>query len=115
MDASSAACRDCVYCNSPLREKRKAMLSTPCGKCGHAQRWHSGDFVAPKRWNKPKAPAAAAPQAQVVMQVPAARQMRGWFEDPFGRFQWRWHDGDRWTDFTANEIAYQVDPIPAPR
>ena len=35
----------------------------------------------------------------------------GWFPDPYGRYQQRYHDGTRWTDQVANGTEQLVDPM----
>lgn len=35
----------------------------------------------------------------------------GWFPDPYGRYQQRYHDGTKWTDQVANGTDQLVDPM----
>jgi len=49
------------------------------------------------------APPAAAPTA-------AAPGGPGWGADPFGRHQWRYWDGTRWTDQVADGSTQGTDP-----
>jgi hypothetical protein len=49
------------------------------------------------------APPAAAPTA-------AAPGGPGWGADPFGRHQWRYWDGNRWTDQVADGSTQSTDP-----
>lgn len=34
-----------------------------------------------------------------------------WRSDPYGRFQLRWWDGERWTEHVATGGRQQVDPL----
>ena len=36
---------------------------------------------------------------------------QGWYPDPYGRFDHRWFDGERWTGDVANDGVRRVDPI----
>lgn len=38
-------------------------------------------------------------------------QTPGWFPDPFGRFQHRYHDGEAWSANVANDAVQQTDPM----
>jgi hypothetical protein len=40
-------------------------------------------------------------------------QTPGWFPDPYGRFQQRYHDGQRWTEHVADDGVQQTDPMGA--
>ena len=37
-----------------------------------------------------------------------------WYPDPYGRYQFRWFDGARWTDNVSSNGQQGVDPIQAP-
>jgi hypothetical protein len=37
----------------------------------------------------------------------------GWHPDPFGRYQRRFHDGERWTEHVATDAHQMVDPLGA--
>jgi hypothetical protein len=37
-----------------------------------------------------------------------------WQRDPFGRFEYRWWDGLRWTEHVTTADALDTDPIPPP-
>lgn len=41
---------------------------------------------------------APAPTPQPV---PSASAAPGWYQDPQGQAQWRWYDGERWTEHTG--------------
>jgi hypothetical protein len=53
------------------------------------------------------APAAVAPPPAAPTAPPAAA---GWAADPFGRHQWRYWDGTRWTDQVADGSTQSSDP-----
>ncbi|MEO5724390.1 MAG: DUF2510 domain-containing protein [Ilumatobacteraceae bacterium] len=38
-------------------------------------------------------------------------QSSGWFPDPYGRFQQRYHDGSAWTAHVANDGKPLTDPM----
>lgn len=38
----------------------------------------------------------------------------GWWPDPLGRHEMRYHDGERWTEHVSDQGTVSVDPIPAP-
>lgn len=38
-------------------------------------------------------------------------EQAGWHADPYGRFQYRYHDGTAWTADVASQGAQQVDPL----
>ncbi len=40
-------------------------------------------------------------------------QQPGWFPDPYGRFQRRYHDGVEWTEHVADDGVEQQDPMRA--
>ncbi|MGB8858694.1 MAG: DUF2510 domain-containing protein [Ilumatobacteraceae bacterium] len=42
-----------------------------------------------------------------------AQQAAGWYHDPYGRFQKRYWDGDRWTEHVVTGGVQQVDPMGA--
>jgi uncharacterized protein DUF2510 len=50
---------------------------------------------------------AAAPAAPAVAPAPGTP---GWAADPFGRHQWRYWDGTRWTDQVADGSTQSTDP-----
>lgn len=37
-----------------------------------------------------------------------------WHQDPFGRHEWRWHDGEQWTEHVTTAGVAAVDPPIAP-
>jgi Protein of unknown function (DUF2510) len=55
----------------------------------------------------PPAPAPAAPQQPAAAAAPGSA---GWAADPFGRHQWRYWDGNRWTDQVADGSTQSTDP-----
>lgn len=54
------------------------------------------------------APAAAAPPPVAAPAAPPVAA--GWAADPFGRHQWRYWDGTRWTDQVADGSTQSTDP-----
>lgn len=40
-------------------------------------------------------------------------QQAGWYNDPYGRFQQRYHDGSAWTEHVATGGEQQIDPLGA--
>jgi Protein of unknown function (DUF2510) len=63
-----------------------------------------GLFPAPVR--PAPAPAMAPPTAPPA----AAPGSPGWAADPYGRHQWRYWDGSRWTDQVADGSTQSTDP-----
>jgi hypothetical protein len=63
-----------------------------------------GLFPAPVR--PAPAPAMAPPTAPPA----AAPGSPGWAADPYGRHQWRYWDGSRWTDQVADGSTQSIDP-----
>jgi Protein of unknown function (DUF2510) len=59
--------------------------------------------AAPAPAGAPAAP-ATAPAATPAPSAP------GWAADPFGRHQWRYWDGSRWTDHVADGSTQSTDP-----
>ena len=58
---------------------------------------------------------AAAPTATTTTPVASAPPTAppvapGWAADPYGRHQWRYWDGDRWTDQVADGSTQSTDP-----
>lgn len=43
--------------------------------------------------------------------VAASRQQQGWYPDPYGRSDVRWHDGERWTPSVMRQGRREHDPI----
>jgi len=43
--------------------------------------------------------------------VAAARQQQGWYPDPYGRSDVRWHDGERWTASVMRGGRREADPV----
>jgi hypothetical protein len=57
--------------------------------------------------------AASANPAASANQAPSASTGTGWYPDPFGRFQVRYRDGERWTSHVATGgRIYEDDPSP---
>jgi Protein of unknown function (DUF2510) len=67
--------------------------------------------VRPVAAPPPPAPAPAAP-APSAPTAPAGTGpgSPGWAADPFGRHQWRYWDGTRWTDQVADGSTQRTDP-----
>jgi Protein of unknown function (DUF2510) len=67
--------------------------------------------VRPVAAPPPPAPAPAAP-APSAPTAPAGTGpgSPGWAADPFGRHQWRYWDGTRWTDQVADGSTQSTDP-----
>jgi hypothetical protein len=70
----------------------------------------------------PPAPAPLASQAVAPAPAPVADQPApapptvaepGWYPDPAGRFEHRWHDGRQWTANVAREGRQFADPLAA--
>jgi Protein of unknown function (DUF2510) len=53
---------------------------------------------------------APAPAAAPTMTPAAAPGSPGWASDPYGRHQWRYWDGTRWTDQVADGSTQSTDP-----
>lgn len=43
--------------------------------------------------------------------VAASRQQQGWYPDPYGRSDARWHDGERWTASVMRGGRRECDPV----
>jgi hypothetical protein len=43
--------------------------------------------------------------------VAASRQQQGWYPDPYGRSEVRWHDGERWTPSVMRGGRREHDPV----
>ncbi|SDH70172.1 DUF2510 domain-containing protein [Agrococcus jejuensis] len=43
--------------------------------------------------------------------VAASRQQQGWYPDPYGRSEVRWHDGERWTASVMRGGRREHDPV----
>jgi hypothetical protein len=56
------------------------------------------------------APGRAAPAPAVAAPAVAGPGTPGWAGDPFGRHQWRYWDGTRWTDQVADGSTQSSDP-----
>ena len=56
------------------------------------------------------APAAAPAPPPPVAAPAAAPGAPGWAADPYGRHQWRYWDGNRWTDQVADGSTQSTDP-----
>jgi uncharacterized protein DUF2510 len=58
------------------------------------------------------APTAATPTATAPTAPAAAGPgSAGWAADPYGRHQWRYWDGTRWTDQVADGSTQRTDPV----
>lgn len=55
------------------------------------------------------APAATGP---APVPAPTAGPAAGWYPDPSGRFEHRWHDGQRWTANVVTQSQQYHDPVP---
>ncbi|HEY4398388.1 MAG TPA: DUF2510 domain-containing protein [Acidimicrobiia bacterium] len=91
-------------------------------KIGNIMQWLGGAGVAgavallafgsqsvlPVRVRPMPAPAPAPPPP--VAAPAAAPGAPGWAADPYGRHQWRYWDGNRWTDQVADGSAQSTDP-----
>ena len=55
-------------------------------------------------------PAAAQPQQQPAQPEPGS--VPNWYPDPTGRFEYRWHDGNGWTQHVSVSGNASVDPEP---
>jgi len=64
--------------------------------------------VLPVRARPAPAPAPAPPPP--VAAPAAAPGAPGWAADPYGRHQWRYWDGNRWTDQVADGSTQSTDP-----
>src|SRR5437899_298011 len=62
--------------------------------------------VVPARARPAPAPAPPPPVAAPA----AAPGAPGWAADPYGRHQWRYWDGNRWTDQVADGSTQSTDP-----
>jgi Protein of unknown function (DUF2510) len=58
----------------------------------------------------PARPAPAPAPPPPVAAPTAAPGAAGWAADPYGRHQWRYWDGNRWTDQVANGSTQSTDP-----
>lgn len=58
----------------------------------------------------PARPAPAPAPPPPVAAPAAAPGAPGWAADPYGRHQWRYWDGDRWTDQVADGSTQSTDP-----
>ena len=58
----------------------------------------------------PHGPLAAPPAPAPV--APAPVTAAGWYPDPAGRFEHRWHDGQNWTANVATQGQQYQDPVP---
>jgi hypothetical protein len=65
-----------------------------------------GQSLLPARAQPRPAPAASPPTAPPAT-VPGSP---GWAADPYGRHQWRYWDGSRWTDQVADGSTQSTDP-----
>lgn len=65
-----------------------------------------GVVPAPARPTPAPAPAPPPPVASPA----AAPGAPGWASDPYGRHQWRYWDGSRWTDQVADGSTQSTDP-----
>jgi Protein of unknown function (DUF2510) len=91
-------------------------------KIGNIMQWLGGGAVAaavallaigsqsvlPERVRPTPAPAPAPPPP--VASPAAAPGAPGWAADPYGRHQWRYWDGNRWTDQVADGSTQSTDP-----
>jgi len=89
-------------------------------KIGNIMQWLGGGAVAaavallavrsqsvlPVRARPAPAPAPPPPVAAPT----AAPGAPGWAADPYGRHQWRYWDGNRWTEQVADGSAQSTDP-----
>ena len=89
-------------------------------KIGNIMQWLGGAAVAgavallavrsqgvvPARARPAPAPAPPPPVAAPA----AAPGAPGWAADPYGRHQWRYWDGNRWTDQVADGSTQSTDP-----
>jgi len=57
------------------------------------------------------APTGPAP-APAPIAAPAPTVAAGWYPDPAGRFEHRWHDGQNWTANVATQGQQYQDPVP---
>lgn len=61
------------------------------------------------------APATApipAPAPAPAPSPPPQAAAAGWYPDPSGRFEHRWHDGQTWTSTVATQGQQYHDPVP---
>jgi Protein of unknown function (DUF2510) len=58
----------------------------------------------------PARPAPAAAPPPPVAAPTAGPGAPGWAADPYGRHQWRYWDGDRWTEQVADGSSQGTDP-----
>jgi hypothetical protein len=66
-----------------------------------------GRSVVPARARPAPVPAPQAAAAALATPGPGTA---GWAGDPFGRHQWRYWDGTRWTDHVADGSTQSTDP-----
>ena len=66
-----------------------------------------GQAVVPARARPAPAPAAPPPPVAAPTAAPGAP---GWAADPYGRHQWRYWDGNRWTEQVADGSTQSTDP-----
>lgn len=59
----------------------------------------------------PAPPPTPAP-APAPTPAPAPAAAAGWYPDPSGRFEHRWHDGQNWTSNVATQGQQYDDPVP---
>jgi Protein of unknown function (DUF2510) len=90
-------------------------------KIGNIMQWLGGAAVAgavallaarsqavvPARARPAPAPAAPPPPVAAPTAAPGAP---GWAADPYGRHQWRYWDGNRWTEQVADGSTQSTDP-----
>ena len=50
-------------------------------------------------------------ERQEAAAVAATRQQQGWYPDPYGRSEVRWHDGERWTPSVMRQGRREHDPL----
>lgn len=55
--------------------------------------------------------ARAERDRQEAEAVAASRQQQGWYPDPYGRSDVRWHDGERWTASVMRGGRREADPV----
>src|SRR5438270_470786 len=58
----------------------------------------------------PARPAPAPAPPPPVASPAAAPGAPGWAADPYGRHQWRYWDGNRWTEQVADGSTQSTDP-----
>jgi hypothetical protein len=112
-----------IACIGAIGENEAFGLSWP-EKIGNIMQWLGGAAVAgavallavrsegavPAPARPTPAPAAAAAPPPPVAAPTAGPGAPGWAADPYGRHQWRYWDGNRWTEQVADGSTQGTDP-----